>query len=375
MQEEFMGNNVTQNDALAALGQVQDPDLRKDIVTLGFVRNVRIDGSHVDLDITLPTPIFPAHEKMRDDIVKRVEGLPGVTSVEVKMTAEVSGQAASGRNALPGVKNVVAVGSGKGGVGKSTVTVNLAVGLAKYGAKVGLVDGDIYGPTIPIMMGARDRDLQQNDRGIIPIESHGIKFMSMGLLSKGSAPLIWRGPMAHKAVQESLLNVDWGELDYLFVDMPPGTGDVHLSLVQTVPVTGAVMVSTPQDVGLTISMKTFKLFEETKVPLLGIIENMSYHICSHCGFREEIFGHGAVAEEAERLQVPFLGEIPLDRSIREHADEGIPVVIADPETPSAKVYLQIIERLAAQIKLLNYNRKPSVVIEEEPEARSQTFSV
>ncbi len=370
-----MGNSITKSDILAALGQVQDPDLRKDIVTLGFVRNVRIDGSHVGLDITLPTPIFPAQEKMRDEIVKRVKGPPGVSSVEVKMTAEVSGQAASGKSGLPGIKNIIAVGSGKGGVGKSTVTVNLAVGLAKYGAKVGLVDGDIYGPTIPIMLGARDRDLQQNERGIIPIESHGIKFMSMGLLSKGSAPLIWRGPMAHKAVQESLLNVDWGDLDYLFVDMPPGTGDVHLTLVQTVPVTGAVMVSTPQDVGLTISMKTFKLFEQTKVPLLGIIENMSYHICSHCGSREEIFGHGAVAQEAERLKIPFLGEIPLDRSIRECADEGMPIVIASPDTPSAKVYLQIIERLAAQVNILNYNRKPLIVIEEEPEASSQTFSV
>ena len=370
-----MGNNVTENDILAALGQVQDPDLKKDIVTLGFVRHVRIDHSRVSLEITLPTPFFPAHEKMRDEMVKRVEGLPGVSSVEVKMTAEVSGQTASGKNALPGIKNIVAVGSGKGGVGKSTVAVNLAVGLAKYGAKVGLVDGDIYGPTIPIMLGARDRDLQQNERGIIPIDSHGVKFMSMGLLSKGSAPLIWRGPMAHKAVQESLLHVDWGDLDYLFIDMPPGTGDVHLTLVQTVPVTGAVMVSTPQDVGLTISMKTFKFFEQTNVPLLGIIENMSYHLCPHCGEREEIFGHGAVAQEAERLKMPFLGEIPLDRLIRERADQGMPVVIANPDAPSAKVYLQIIERLAAQIKILNYHRKPLVVIEEEPEASSQTFSV
>lgn len=370
-----MGNSVTKSDILSALGQVQDPDLRKDIVALGFVRNVRIDGSNVGLDITLPTPIFPAQEKMRDEIIKHVKGQPGVSSVEVKTTVEVSGQAASDKSGLPGIKNIIAVGSGKGGVGKSTVAVNLAAGLAKYGAKVGLVDGDIYGPTIPIMLGARDRDLQQNERGIIPIESHGIKFMSMGLLSKGSAPLIWRGPMAHKAVQESLLHVDWGDLDYLFVDMPPGTGDVHLTLVQTVPVTGAVMVSTPQDVGLTISMKTFKLFEQTKVPLLGIIENMSYHICSHCGSREEIFGHGAVAQEAERLKIPFLGEIPLDRSIRECADEGMPVVIANPDTPSAKVYLQIIERLAAQVNILNYNRKPLIVIEEEPEASSQTFSV
>jgi len=370
-----MGNSVTSNDILTALRQVQDPDLKKDIVTLGFVRKAQASGSQVDIEITVPTPIFPGYEKMRLEISKRVQGLPGVSAINVTMVGEVSGEPASNKGGLPGIKNIIAVGSGKGGVGKSTVTANLAVGLAHYGAKVGLVDGDIYGPTVPIMLGAKEHDLQQNERGIIPIESHGVKFMSMGLLSKGSAPLIWRGPMAHKAVQESLLHVDWGNLDYLFVDMPPGTGDVHLTLVQTVPVTGAVLVSTPQDVGLTISLKTFKLFEQTKVPLLGIIENMSYHVCSNCGSREEIFGHGAVAEEAAKLKIPFLGEIPLDRSIRQCADEGMPVIIANPESPSAKVYLQITERLAAQVKILNHTRKPLIVIEEEPESSSQAFSV
>lgn len=196
----------------------------------------------------------------------------------------------------------------------------------------------------------------------------------MGFMARGDQPLIWRGPMAHKAVQELLLNLDWGELDYMIVDMPPGTGDVHLTLAQTVSLTGAVIVSTPQDVGLTISMKTLRMFEQTKVHILGLVENMSYHICSHCGQREEIFGHGGVAHESTRLKIPFLGEILLDRKIREYADQGLPVVIADPDSLSAKAYLKIIERLSAEISIRNYHYKPIQII-EEPAANPETFSV
>ncbi|MBI3609595.1 MAG: Mrp/NBP35 family ATP-binding protein [Nitrospirae bacterium] len=365
---------VTEKEILAALSRIQDPDFHKDIVTLGFVDHIAVRDSKVGFEIVLPMPLFPVKEKMREEAAGIVKGLSGVSMVDVKMKSEVTGHAATDRAAIPGVKNIVAIGSGKGGVGKSTVSANLAVGLAKYGAKVGLVDGDIYGPTIPIMMGARTEELRQRDGRIIPIEAHGVKFMSMGFLATGNQPLIWRGPMAHKAVQESLLNVDWGPLDYLIVDMPPGTGDVHLTLVQTVALVGAVIVSTPQDVGLTISMKTFRMFEQTKVHPLGIIENMSYHICSHCGEREEIFGHGMVAQESERLKVPFLGEIPLDIAIRKYADQGMPIVIADPEAPSAKAYLEIIERLAAQISIRNYYSKPIQII-EEPEPNPKTFTV
>ncbi|HEY4484731.1 MAG TPA: Mrp/NBP35 family ATP-binding protein, partial [Nitrospiria bacterium] len=230
------------------------------------------------------------------------------------------------------------------------------------------------GPTIPIMMGARAHELQQRDGRIIPVEAHGVRFMSMGFLAAGNQPLIWRGPMAHRAVQQSLLEVEWGDLDYLIVDMPPGTGDVHLTLVQTVSLTGAVIVSTPQDVGLIISLKTFKMFEQTHVHPLGLIENMSFHVCTHCGEREDIFGHGIVAEESLRLKVPFLGEIPLDVNIRKHADQGLPIILADPDTPAAMAYLAIIDRLAGQIAVKNHNAKPLTILEEaEPAPRS--FSV
>ncbi len=364
---------TTEAEILTTLTKITDANFGNNIVALGFVKDLEIKGTHVHFNIVLPTPVFPSYERMKDEAEQLIKGLAGVASVCGHIKSEISRSGAADRSALASVKNIVAIGSGKGGVGKSTVTVNIAAGLAKYGARVGLVDGDIYGPSLPIMLGAREEALLQNEQGIVPVESLGMKFMSMGLLSRGSAPLIWRGPMAHKAVQESLLRVDWGELDYLFVDMPPGTGDVHLTLVQTVPLTGAVMVSTPQDVGLTISMKTFRMFEQTKVPVLGLIENMSYHLCSHCGERDEIFGYGSVMKEAEKLNVPFLGEIPIDRAIREQADFGLPVIIAKTESPAARVYLQIIERLAARIHLQNVKTKPISIIEEEE--ASDTFNV
>jgi ATP-binding protein involved in chromosome partitioning len=353
----------------SVLGRVMDADFRKDIVSLGWIKAIGVDQGHLRINVTMPVPLFPAKEALREEIAKAVRSVAGVKSVDVHLVSAIPGLPRENQGGLTQVKNIVAIGSGKGGVGKSTVAVNLAVGLAKYGARVGLVDGDIYGPTLPIMLGSRDSDLLQNERGIIPIRAHGVSFMSMGLLSKGSAPLIWRGPMAHKAIQESLLRVDWGELDYLLVDMPPGTGDVHLTLVQTVPVTGAVIVSTPQDVGMTISMKTLRLFEQTKVPMLGLIENMSYHVCSHCQTREDIFGHGGVQPEAEKLGIPFLGEIPLERQMREQADLGVPIVLSD--TPIACTYIEILGRLTAQIALQNRGR---VMIEEEAE-EGETFTV
>jgi ATP-binding protein involved in chromosome partitioning len=367
---QFMADKLNEKDILAALGNVHDPCLRKDIVSLGYVKNMTVDGSSVSFTLALPTPLFPSKEKMREESEAILSALPGVSSVEIKMKTEI--QTVGPSRGIPGVKHIIAVGSGKGGVGKSTVAVNLAAIFAEYGAKVGMVDGDIYGPTIPIMMGAKDAQLAQNERGIIPIESHGIKFMSMGLLSKGSAPLIWRGPMAHKAVQESLLRVDWGEIDYLFVDMPPGTGDVHLTLVQTVPVTGAVIVTTPQDVGMTISLKTFRMFEQTKVPVLGLIENMSAYHCPHCGKEDDIFGARTVSKEAERLRVPFLGGIPLNKKIREYSDSGIPVILTDPMV--AGPYVDIADKLATEIYVRTYNKR-TLIIEEEPEEAAESFSV
>jgi len=365
---------MTEREILSALSTVKDTDIQKDIVSLGFVRNVRIDQGRVGFDLVLPTPLLPSKELLREEIKRVVQTISGVSAVQVVVRSDISRKPTGSDNKLPNIKNIVAIGSGKGGVGKSTVSVNLAVGLAKHGAKVGLLDGDIYGPSLPIMLGATDKDLSEEGGRIVPVSVHGIKFMSFGFMAKGDQPLIWRGPMAHKAVQESFFRVDWGDLDYLLVDMPPGTGDVHLTLVQSVPLVGAVIVSTPQDVGLTISMKTFRMFEKTHVHPLGIIENMSHHICSHCGSREEIFGYGMVRKEAQKLNIPFLGEIPLDIKIRQCTDEGVPIVLTGTATPIGKTYLDIIERVVGQISLRNYQERPIQMI-EEPEENAETFSV
>jgi ATP-binding protein involved in chromosome partitioning len=344
---------VTEDQILSALKQVQDPDLRKDIVSLGFIRNLKIDGGKVSFDLNLTTPACPVKDQMRDQAIALVRGLPGVQNVEVKMTSEVRSMPQLDRSALKGVRNLVAVGSGKGGVGKSTIAVNIAASLAACGARVGLLDGDIYGPTTPIMLGLDSPPKSVGSR-MIPQEASGLKFISMGLLVKSDQPLIWRGPMAHKALQQCLFDVEWGELDYLMVDLPPGTGDVHLTLAQAVPLTGAVIVSTPQDVGLRISMKTLRMFQQTRVPILGIVENMSYYICPHCNSQDYIFGHGGGRRAAEELGIPFLGEVPLDLAIRTQSDIGQPIVIAQPDAPSARTLREIAERVAAQVSIRTF---------------------
>jgi ATP-binding protein involved in chromosome partitioning len=344
---------VTDDQVLGVLKRVQDPDLRKDIVSLGFIRNLKIDAGKVSFDLNLTTPACPVKDQMRDEAVALVKALPGVEGVEVKMTSEVKQAPAMDKTALTGVRNIVAVGSGKGGVGKSTIAVNIAVALAMEGARIGLLDGDIYGPTTPIMLGIEEPPKSEKNR-MIPQEAAGLKFMSMGLLVKSDQPLIWRGPMAHKALQQCLFDTDWGELDYLIVDMPPGTGDVHLTLAQAVPLTGAVIVSTPQDVGLRISMKTLRMFQQTRVPILGIVENMSYYICPHCDSRDYIFGRGGGSRAAEELGIPFLGEVPLDLAIRTQSDMGQPIVIAQPDAPSAQTLRKIAEKVAAQVSIRNF---------------------
>ncbi len=355
---------LAERDILDALRRVQDPDLRRDIVTLGFVRNVRIEGGTVRLDINLTTPACPVRDRLRDEARQALLALPGVKEVHVQMTSEVRATQVPDRTAIQGVRNIVAVGSGKGGVGKSTVAVNLSVALAQTGARVGLLDADIYGPTIPIMMGVEQEGMQAVGDRLLPPEAHGVRFMSMGFMAPGDQPLIWRGPMAHKALQQSLLSVEWGELDYLIVDLPPGTGDVHLTLVQTVALTGGVIVSTPQDVGLTISRKTLRMFEQTRVPVLGVVENMSYYVCPHCGARDDIFGHGGAAQASVALGVPFLGEIPLDSAIRKHADSGTPVVLAAPDSPSARAYREITGKLAAPVSIRAFAAPPLTIVEE-----------
>src|SRR5947208_2014961 len=344
---------LSEDKVLGVLKQVQDPDLRKDIVTLGFIRNLKIDSGKVSFELNLATPACPVKDQMRDQAVALVKGLPGVQNVDIKMTSEVRSMPQLDRSALKGVRDLVAVGSRTGGVVKSTVAGHIAASIAQCGARVGLLDGDIYAPTTPIMLGL---DLPPKSVGnrMIPQEAAGLKFISMGLLVKSDQPLIWRGPMAHKALQQCLFDVEWGELDYLIVDLPPGTGDVHLTLAQAVPLTGAVIVSTPQDVGLRISMKTLRMFQQTRVPILGIVENMSYYICPHCNARDHIFGQGGGSRAAEQLGIPFLGEVPLDLAIRTQSDIGVPLVVAQPDAPSARTLRQIAERVAAQVSIRTY---------------------
>jgi len=344
---------ATEEQVLSVLKKVQDPDLHKDIVSLGFIRNLKIDGGAVRFDLNLTTPACPVKDEMRDQAVALVKELPGVQTVEVNMTAEVRQMPQLDKTALKGVRNLIAVGSGKGGVGKSTIAVNIAASLGAAGARVGLLDGDIYGPTTPIMLGI-DAPPKSVGPRIIPTEAAGIKFMSMGLLVKSDQPLIWRGPMAHKALQQCLFDVEWGELDYLVIDLPPGTGDVHLTLAQAVPLTGAVIVSTPQDVGLRISMKTLRMFQQTRVPILGIVENMSYYICPHCDSKDYIFGQGGGRRAAEELGLPFLGEVPLDVAIRMQSDIGAPIVLAQPHAASSKVLREIAEKTAAQVSIRSF---------------------
>jgi len=343
-------SGATEEQVLAELRKVQDPDLRKDIVTLGFIRNLKIEGPAVRFDMNLTTPACPVKDQMRDQAIALVKSIPGVENVDVNMTSEVRQAPALDRTALKSVRNIIAVGSGKGGVGKSTIAVNIAASLAAAGARVGLLDGDIYGPTTPIMLGIETAPKSVGNR-ITPQPAAGLKFMSMGLLVKTDQPLIWRGPMATKALQQCLFDVDWGELDYLVIDLPPGTGDVHLTLAQAVPLTGAVIVSTPQDVGLRISMKTLRMFQQTRIPILGIVENMSYYICPHCDSKDHIFGHGGGSRAAAELGIPFLGEVPLDLAIRTQSDAGTPIVIAQPQAASSKMLREIAEKVAAQVSI------------------------
>ena len=353
---------VTEEKVLDVLKRVQDPDLHKDIVSLGFIRNLKIEGANVAFDLNLTTPACPVKDQMRDEAVALVKGLAGVQNVNINMTAEVRSTPQMDRTALKGVKNIVAVGSGKGGVGKSTIAVNIAASLAIEGTSVGLLDGDIYGPTMPIMLGVDQQPRSVNNR-MIPQESAGIRFMSMGLLVKSDQPLIWRGPMAHRALQQCLFDVEWGNLDYLVVDLPPGTGDIHLTLAQQVPLTGAVIVSTPQDVGLRISMKTLRMFQQTRVPILGIVENMSYYICPHCNSRDYIFGEGGAKRAAAELEIPFLGEVPLDLAIRQQSDAGSPIVVARPESESAKTLREISRKVAAQVSIRAFSTLPVLEVE------------
>ncbi|HZS50711.1 MAG TPA: Mrp/NBP35 family ATP-binding protein [Bryobacterales bacterium] len=337
---------------LEVLREVQEPELNLDLVSLQMIRDIDVSRGAVALTVALPTPGSPFQPQIEESIRKALAGA-GATAVTVRWKTEIpEAHGASDKPPLPGVKNIVAVGSGKGGVGKTTVAVNLAVGLASMGASVGLLDADVYGPNVPLMMGASGAPTAIEDR-IQPLEQYGLRLMSMGFLSPGDKPLIWRGPMLHSVMQQFLKKVDWGQLDYLVIDLPPGTGDVVLSLIQTVPVTGAVIVTTPSDVSLEDARKAVQMFNQVKVEILGIVENMSYLVCPHCQERVDVFGHGGGKRTADRYGVPFLGEVPLNADVRLGGDTGMPVVLRDPQDPLAAAFRSVGRRVAARLAVIN----------------------
>ena len=343
---------VEQGSVLAALKVVRDPDLQRDIVSLGFIKELKIEGGRVSFTIELTTPACPVKDQLRDQARAAVMQLPGVDAVDVQMSARVREAVGSDgtRQSVPGVKNVIAVGAGKGGVGKTTVAVNLAVALAKCGSRVGLLDGDIYGPNIPQMLGISTQ-LTTDGKQIVPAEKYGVQVVSIGFLTQDDAPIIWRGPMLHGAIQQFFREVAWRDLDYLIVDMPPGTGDVALSMSQTVPVVGSIVVTTPQKVSLSDSRRAVRMYQKLNIQPIGIVENMSYYQCTNCHHEADIFGHGGGEALATELNVPFLGRLPVYQPIREGSDSGVPLVIAEPASAAAKAFLTLAERAAAQVSI------------------------
>jgi ATP-binding protein involved in chromosome partitioning len=343
---------VSEQGVLDALRLVKDPDLHKDIVTLGFVKDLKIEGGDVSFRIVLTTPACPVREQLQSQAEEVVRALPGVSAVRVTMDAEVpKGRGLGEKVTVPGVRNIVAVSSGKGGVGKSTVAVNLAAVLAMDGARVGLMDADVYGPNVPLMLGASRVRPEIAGNKLVPVEAHGIKMMSMALLKPGDEPMILRGPILHGLVKQFLQDVLWGELDYLIVDMPPGTGDVQLSLAQLVPVQGAVLVTTPQEVAVADVRRALRMFETVAVPILGIVENMSYFIAPDTGARYDIFGAGGGQRLADTYGVPFLGAVPLGLEVREGGDRGVPVVVGQPDSVQAAAFRHVAEEVARQVSI------------------------
>jgi ATP-binding protein involved in chromosome partitioning len=354
-----MSSQISPQDVLNALRTVKDPDLGRDIVTLGFIKELEVGDNRVSFALQLTTPACPLRDVLTAQARAAVMAL-GVADVEVRLVAQAPARGA-GHALIPQVKYTIAVASGKGGVGKSTVAANLAVALNRAGAQVGLLDTDVYGPSVPVLMGGSEAPCVVEGK-IEPPVAYGIKIMSMAFFLPKDEAVIWRGPMLHKTIQQFLGDVRWGELDYLIIDMPPGTGDVQLSLSQTIPLTGAVIVSTPQDLALSVASKAIAMFQKLNVPILGIIENMSYYVCPQCGHCEEIFGHGGAREAATKLNIAFLGEIPLDLSIREQSDSGKPVALDD-STIYGEVFQQIAGALAAQISIGNFETAEDIGIE------------
>jgi ATP-binding protein involved in chromosome partitioning len=351
-QENPPGNALTREAVMDALKTVNDPELHRDLVSLNMVKSVMVEDGVARVTIELTTPACPLKDKIGGDIRAALAPLPGFRDVTIDFTANTAGRQSAKGDLTPGVRNIIAVGSGKGGVGKSTTSLNLAVALAQSGASVGLLDADIYGPNIPAMMGLTGQPKVVGDK-MIPVERFGIKVISMGLLVGEDQPVVWRGPMLNNALRQFFGDVAWGELDYLIVDLPPGTGDVQISLVQLAPVTGAVIVTTPQGVSLMDARKAMAMFHLTNTPVLGIVENMSYFLCPDCGKRHDIFATGGGEQAARELDIPFLGAIPLGIAVREGGDKGVPVTVSDPDGEQSLRFTAIARTLAGRVSVAN----------------------
>jgi len=342
---------VTPQQVLEELKKVKYPGFNRDIVSFGMVKDIEVGSMGINVILAPTTSREDVVHQIRDAVTATVQQMPGVGAVEVTLTEPEQPQqrVRQGPAGVPGVKHIIAVASGKGGVGKSTVAVNLALALLQLGKRVGLMDCDVYGPSVPFMLGLKERPQTSAERRIIPLQKFGLTVISLGLFVEDETPIIWRGPMINKLLTQFFREVDWGELDYLLLDLPPGTGDAQLTIVQQVPLSGGVIVTTPQDVALLDVQRGITMFQQVNAPVLGVIENMSYHICSGCGARAEIFGHGGGEQMAKRFQIPLLGEIPLVRDVREAADKGTPITVAEPEHPQSLSFRAIAERLITEV--------------------------
>ena len=361
--------SITADDVKTALSKLVDPNTGKDFVSSKSVKNIQVDGADIAFDLELGYPAKSQVASLRAAVVNAVKALPGVGNVSVSVQTRILSHAVQrGLKVMPNVKNIIAVASGKGGVGKSTTAVNLALALAAEGASVGILDADIYGPSQPMMLGINARPESIDGKSMEPLENHGVQVSSIGFMIDPDEPMVWRGPMVTQALQQLLEQTNWRELDYLIVDMPPGTGDIQLTLSQKVPVTGAVIVTTPQDIALLDARKGLKMFEKVGIPILGVVENMSTHTCTNCGHTEAIFGHGGGEKMCADFGIDFLGALPLTMSIREQADAGRPTVVADPDGPVAEVYKAIARKVAVKIadKAKDMSSKfPTIVVKND----------
>jgi len=359
--------NVAQSQIEEALKTYIDPYLEADLVSTKTVKNIAVDGDNVSIDILYGFPVKGYIKELTEKLTEKVKAVDGVADVTINVAHKVASHAVQkGVNMIPGVKNIIAVASGKGGVGKSTTSVNLALALSAEGATVGILDADIYGPSQPRMLGVSAQPESADGKSLEPMNSYNIQSMSIGYLIDEETPMIWRGPMVTQALEQLLKDTKWNDVDYLIIDLPPGTGDIQLTLAQKVPVTGAVIVTTPQDIALLDARKGLKMFEKVEVPVLGVIENMSIHICSECGHAEHIFGAGGGERMAEESDVDMLGALPLDISIRVGTDEGKPSVVADPEGTIATIYRDIARRVAAKLSQKTKDHSsafPNIVIQ------------